>query len=67
MNVGCVAMDKKKYSVPKRAKSMETINNAYKLPSTEKEIQYLHAAAGFPMKETWLCAITAQGIIQQGL
>ena len=33
------------------------ISNVYKLPSTAKIIQYLHACAGFPAKQTWLKAI----------
>jgi hypothetical protein len=35
----------------------ESINNVYELPSTEQTIRYLHAAAGFPTKSTWLKAI----------
>eukprot|EP00956_Cyclotella_meneghiniana_P000110 scaffold196_cov26-Cyclotella_meneghiniana.AAC.2 len=31
--------------------------NVYDLPSTERVIRYLHAAAGFPTKSTWLKAI----------
>eukprot|EP00804_Cyclotella_cryptica_P000450 CCRYP_019933-RA/>CCRYP_019933-RA protein AED:0.03 eAED:0.04 QI:0/0/0/1/0.4/0.16/6/0/1642 len=33
------------------------ILNVYELPSIEQSIQYLHAAAGFPTKSTWLAAI----------
>ena len=33
------------------------INNVYDLPSIEPEIRYLHGAAGFPTKATWLKAI----------
>lgn len=32
--------------------AMEVINNVYELPSTEKTIWYLHAAAGFPPMAT---------------
>ena len=35
----------------------EAINNVYELPSTEPTIRYLHGAAGFPTKATWLKAI----------
>ena len=34
-----------------------TIYNVYELPSIEQSIRYLHAAAGFPTKATWLKAI----------
>ena len=34
-----------------------TINNVYKLPSIERAVRYLHGAAGFPTKTTWLKAI----------
>jgi hypothetical protein len=33
------------------------IDNVYKLPSIEPTIRYLHTAAGFPTKESWLRAI----------
>ena len=32
----------------------ESISNVYDLPSTQQTIRYLHAAAGFPTKATWL-------------
>ena len=35
----------------------DTIGNVYELPSIEQTIWYLHAAAGFPTKTTWLKAI----------
>ena len=35
----------------------EAIHNFYKLPSIERTIQYLHAAAGFPTKSTWIKSI----------
>jgi hypothetical protein len=43
----------------KRPSPKETIASVYALPSPEKTIQYLHAAAGFPTKKTWLKAIKA--------
>ncbi len=35
----------------------EYIHNVYELPSIEPTIRCLHAAAGFPVEETWLKAI----------
>ena len=32
----------------------EEANNAYSLPSIPQTITYLHAAAGYPVKETWM-------------
>jgi hypothetical protein len=29
----------------------------YNLPSTAQAIKFLHAAAGYPVKETWISAI----------
>ena len=40
-----------------RPSSAEEINNVYELPSIEPAIIYLHGAAGFPTKATWLKAI----------
>ena len=34
-------------------------DRAYDLPSVEALVRYLHAAAGFPMKHTWLNGIKA--------
>ena len=59
------------YTVPKSARILqhmqtncndrrapdEAINNVYELPITEPTIRYLHGAAGFPTKSTWLKAI----------
>ena len=41
----------------------ENINNVYSLPSIPNAIKYLHAAAGFPPKSTWLAAIKAGNFI----
>ena len=38
-------------------RDQHTILNVYELPSIEQTIRYLHAAAGFPTKTTWLAAI----------
>ena len=32
-------------------------NNVYDLPSVEALVRYMHAAAGFPIRSTWLRAI----------
>ncbi len=37
--------------------SKEHIHNVYELPSVKPSIQYLHGAAGFPTKPSWLKAI----------
>jgi hypothetical protein len=39
------------------AHQREYIHNVYKQPSLEPTIRYLHAAAGFPPKSTWLKAV----------
>jgi hypothetical protein len=41
------------HSKPRR----EETHNVYSLPSIAQSIKYLHAAAGFPIKEMWLEAI----------
>ena len=37
----------------------EETNNVYSLPSIPHSIKYFHAAAGYPVKATWLDAIDA--------
>jgi hypothetical protein len=37
----------------------EKVNNVHNIPSTKEAIQYLHAAAGYPVQETWTDAIKA--------
>jgi len=44
-------------SNPHRPNPTEAINNVYELPSIEKAVRYLHGAAGFPTKATWLKSI----------
>jgi hypothetical protein len=39
------------------AHCQEYLHNIYELPSLEPTVRYLHAAAGFPPKATWLKAI----------
>eukprot|EP00804_Cyclotella_cryptica_P028359 CCRYP_016427-RA/>CCRYP_016427-RA protein AED:0.05 eAED:0.03 QI:0/0/0/1/1/1/2/0/1237 len=57
-----------RYKIPPTAKIRNYINasikrekhsilNVYELPSIEQTIRYLHAAAGYPTKNTWLTAI----------
>jgi hypothetical protein len=41
----------------------EKVNNVYNIPSMKEAICYLHAAAGFPVKETWVEAIRAGNFI----
>jgi hypothetical protein len=35
----------------------KTNSNVYTLPSIATTVRYLHAAAGFPKKDTWMKAI----------
>ena len=37
----------------------EAILHIFELPSTENTIKYMHAAAGFPVRETWIRAVRA--------
>jgi len=39
------------------SKGKETAANVYNLPLTSQAIRYLHAAAGFPTKDSWIKAI----------
>ncbi|KAL7488980.1 hypothetical protein ACHAW6_014747 [Cyclotella cf. meneghiniana] len=59
LNTNTVLLDKERSDdiQSERPMTTEAVNNVYELPSTEKAIQYLHAAAGFQMKATWLKAI----------
>ena len=41
----------------------EEAHNVYSLPSISQSIKYLHAAAGFPVQETWIDAIQAGNYI----
>jgi hypothetical protein len=43
----------------KKERAKEQANNAYDLPSIKQTVRYLHAAAGFPVKDTWIKAIEA--------
>jgi hypothetical protein len=46
-------------SASDRSENKEEVNNVYSLPSIPQTIGYLHAAAGFPVKKTWLNTIKA--------
>jgi hypothetical protein len=41
----------------------EEAKKVYSLPSIQQTITYLHAAAGFPVRETWMDAIKAENFI----
>jgi hypothetical protein len=43
----------------KKERAKEWANNAYDLPSIKQIVRYLHAAAGFPVEDTWIQAIKA--------
>ena len=38
----------------------EEISHIFELPLTENKIKYMHASAGFPVKETWMRAVRAE-------
>ncbi len=44
-------------SATQNTKNHEEVSNVYSLPSIQQSIKYLHAAVGFPVKETWIDAI----------
>ena len=50
--------DKAKVSAPQKQTTCEA-NNVYTLPAVKQSIRYLHAAAGYPTKETWIAAVKA--------
>lgn len=58
MNRDTVLLDEKRSQQirSEMTNQIEAFNNVYKLTSTAKVIGYLHAAAGFPAKATWLKA-----------
>ncbi len=51
-----VSRNEKKPIVVSRSKK-ETAASAYSLPSISQTVRYLHAAAGFPTKDSWIKAI----------
>ena len=50
-------LDRLSILLDQRPNIKEALHNVYDLPSIEPAIRYLHAAAGFPTKATWLKAI----------
>jgi hypothetical protein len=44
-------------------RKQEKVNNVYNIPSIKEAMRYLHAAADFPVKETWVEAIRAGSFI----
>jgi hypothetical protein len=54
---GCKSKGAKLWIISAEDTKKEQANNAYNLPSISKTIKYLHAAAGFPVEETWIKAI----------
>ena len=44
-------------SIPPLPKPKETIQNVYELRTQREMVKYYHAAAGFPVKATWVKAI----------
>jgi hypothetical protein len=41
----------------------EIVANVYDIPSINQTIKYLHAAAGYPVEDTWVKAINAGNYI----
>jgi hypothetical protein len=58
---GCKSNIEKLWMVPANQNDQisEEANNVYSLPSIPQKITYLHAATGFPVKETWMDAVKA--------
>jgi hypothetical protein len=54
---GCKSKGAKLWTISAEDTKKEQANNAYNLPLIRKTVKYLHAAAGFPVKETWIKAI----------
>ncbi len=57
---GCKKKGAKLWTISANDKTQkERANKVYNLPSVNQTVRYLHAAAGFPTKETWHKAIKA--------
>jgi hypothetical protein len=50
--------DKERQS-EKKGHEEGTANNVYSLPAIKNSVRYLHAAAGYPTKDTWIAAVKA--------
>jgi hypothetical protein len=60
---GCKAKGAKLWTVSTNQTQNNTLKhalNACSLPSIGQTIKYLHAAAGYPMEETWIKSIQAE-------
>lgn len=49
--------------MPETPNLIDNALNAYSLPSIPAAIRFLHAAAGYPPKSTWITAITAGNFV----
>ena len=56
---GCKAKGAKLWTTSANETTEEQANNAYDLPSISQTVRYLHTAATFPVKDTWIKAIKA--------
>ena len=57
---GCKNKGEKLWTIStKDEQNNKQANNVYNLPSIKQTVKYLHAAAGFPVAETWIKAIKA--------
>ena len=56
---GCKKGEKLWTISTKDEQNTEQANNVYDLPSIKQTVKYIHAAAGFPVAETWIKAIKA--------
>lgn len=57
---GCKAKGEKLWTVSADdEEKIEQVNTVYDLPSIGQSVRYLHAAAGFPVEESWIKAIKA--------
>jgi hypothetical protein len=59
---GCKQTREKLWSVT-MANNEQEVNNVYDLPTTPQTILYLNAAAGYPVKDTWIKAIKHNNFI----
>jgi hypothetical protein len=59
---GCKQTGEKLRSVT-MANNEQEVNNVYDLPAMPQTILYLHAAAGYPVKDTWIKAIKHSNFI----
>jgi hypothetical protein len=61
---GCKSNQGKLWTVStSTGETNQEANNIYSLPSIPQSISYLHAAAGYPVKETWIDSIKAGNFI----